>query len=648
MRAYLIHFFVVVLLFTFIPESEASNTPSLSLQQQRQIFQDAREAIRKGQHTRYQKLAKKIPEYPLHPYLEYWELNRNLSKTSNSAIQSFLDTYQDTSLSDRLRYRWLEHLAKRNRWQTFIDFYQPTSDTEMECYYRRALYKTGAKERAFENLEEIWLKGKSQPRACDPLFTAWQEAGKLTPALAWQRVQLAMENNQSYLARYLERYLDNERAEQTQLWRQAHRRPQQHISDPRLRSDTAINRQILAHSVRRIARRNASAAAETWNKLVMKYSFEEHEYEETESYIAVALALQKSPEALHWLSNLPYSDNESVIEWRIVATIYQEQWDDTLYWIEQLSYNDQQTDRWIYWRARALEEEQQDDLANELFTKVAQNRSYYGFLAADRLGLPYQFEDYPLRFPEESYTAVKQLPAVERAKEFYILGDILNARREWYNATQAIQAEELPLLAQIAHQWGWHDRAIYTLGRANYMDDLEIRFPLAHKEQVINYSNKQNIDPSWSYAVIRQESAFASDARSPKGAMGLMQIMPKTGQTIARTLKTKLKNSRQLLEVDTNIRFGVNYLRKVMNRFDDNTVLATAAYNAGSQRVKSWLPEQDSISPDIWIESVPFKETRNYLKQVLAYTAIYDKRLENNIKPLKARMPEITAKPPSS
>uniref|UniRef100_UPI003D0B6CB1 transglycosylase SLT domain-containing protein n=1 Tax=Pseudoalteromonas sp. TaxID=53249 RepID=UPI003D0B6CB1 len=239
-------------------------------------------------------------------------------------------------------------------------------------------------------------------------------------------------------------------------------------------------------------------------------------------------------------------------------------------------------------------------------------------------------------------------PSVIRAKEFYLLKDKLNARREWYYTTQTIPEEDLTKAAQLAHMWGWHDRAIYTLGQANYLDDMEIRFPLAHKAQVVSFSKKQNIDPSWSYAVIRQESAFASDAQSPKGAMGLMQIMPTTGRNIARTLQTKLKSSHQLLEVDTNIQFGISYLRKVLNRFDQNTVLATAAYNAGSQRVKSWLPEEESISPDIWIENIPFKETRNYLKQVLAYTAIYDMRLSAPIKPLKQRMPEIDTKQPAS
>ncbi|MFC1747349.1 transglycosylase SLT domain-containing protein [Pseudomonadota bacterium] len=635
---------LVLTAIIFLPKIAYAEIPLSELQKQRHLFQSAREALKSNQHHYYKRVAKKLTDYPLYPYLEYWDINRKLSSIKTSRVNNFLSTYSDLPLAGRLRARWLTHLAKRNRWQTFIDFYQTSTNTEMQCYYRRALYKTGNKEKALNNLEELWLRGSSQPKACDPLFAVWNEAGKLTPDLAWKRAELAMNNNQSYLARYLERFLDEPRSKQVQLWRQAHRRPDKHLTDPRLRKDTPTNRAILAHSVRRMTRRNASAAATAWNKLVMNYSFNEAQFNETESHIAVALARQGAPEAMHWLVNLADEQDEQVQKWRILTALNQEKWSDALHWLDQLPVQELQKNSWLYWRARALQEEGKQQRADIFFGALAQKRSYYGFLAADQLSLSYQFEDYPLRFSNTDIRTLGQVPEAQRAREFYAIGDILNARREWYALTQKLPTQELPKAAQLAHQWGWHDRAIFTLGRAKYMDDLEIRFPLAHKEQVVSISNKQNIDPSWSYAVIRQESAFASDARSPKGAMGLMQIMPTTGDSIAKELRTKLRNKHQLLDVDTNIRFGVNYLRKVFNRFDQNTVLATAAYNAGSQRVKSWQPKEEELASDLWIENVPFKETRNYLKQVLAYAAIYDKRLTKPIVSLKKRMPSIHPK----
>lgn len=638
-----IHLFILSAAI-LLPSCGHAETAISELQEQRQLFQSARDAIKSNQRNHYKRIAKQLTNYPLYSYLEYWDINRHLSSTKASRVRDFITLYKDQPLANRLKSRWLTHLAKRNRWTTFLEFYTPSSNTEMQCYYRRALYKTGKKEKALEGLETIWLRGRSQPKACDPLFVVWNEAGKLTTDLAWKRVELAMDNNQSYLARYLERFLDEPRSKQTQLWRQAHRRPAKHLSDPRLKKDTPINRTILAHSVRRMTRRNASAAATAWNKLVMNYEFSEEQFNKTESHIAVALARQNAPEAMHWLTNLADDENPEVRKWRILTTINREEWDKTLHWLDQLPEKELQTNNWQYWRARALQEEGKEERAKLVYSALAQKRSYYGFLAADKLELPYKFEDHPLRFSNKDMQKLQQIPEALRAREFYAIGDILNARREWYALTQKLPYEELPKAAQLAHEWGWHDRAIFTLGKANYWDDLEIRFPLAHKDQVVSVSNNQKIDPSWSYAVIRQESAFASDARSPKGAMGLMQIMPNTGRNIAKDLRTKLKNKHQLLDADTNIRFGVNYLRKVFNRFDQNTVLATAAYNAGSQRVKSWLPEEQELAPDVWIENVPFKETRNYLKQVLAYTTIYDKRLTKPVTPLKKRMPTINPK----
>ncbi len=634
----------LLLLLTTLLVSKTIFAGMTTIEQQRQLFQLAREAIKTDQQHEYIRLAQQLKNYPLYPYLEFWHINRHLSTVATNKVRTFFDRYAELPLSTRLRKRWLNELATQKRWQELREFYHSDMGTEAECYHRRALYNSGEKQRAFDGLKAIWLRGHSQPKACDPLFDSWNKAGKLTPNLVWQRVKLAMKNNQTYLARYLERFLNQEQQTQVQLWRRVHTQPEKHLFDHRLEDDTEVNRSILAHGIRRLARRNASVAASAWDKLVKKYAFDEEAFSLTENYLAVSLARQNAPQAMHWLASLADERDPAVRTWRVMTAINQELWGDALFWLDQLQPREQRQNRWLYWRARALDKEKKNQQAVMIFSALAQKRSYYGFLAADHLEQTYRFESRPLRYSQAETKTLLQLPGMQRAKEFYLIGDALNARREWYALTQQLPPEKLPKAAQIAHQWGWHDQAIFTLGKARYLDDLEIRFPLVHRKQVLGFSSQQNIDPAWSYAVIRQESAFASDARSPKGAMGLMQIMPNTGRSIAKDLQTTLTDQRQLLEIDTNIRFGVSYLRKAMNRFNQNTVLATAAYNAGSQRVTSWLPRQGSLSPDIWIENIPYKETRNYLKRVLAYTAIYDKRLTRPIKPLKQRMPLIQAK----
>ena len=618
--------------------SSQASTPQLL--QQRANFATARSALKQGRLTQYRKLAGKLTDYPLYPYLEYWDINRNLNSTSAEQISTFLERNQDLPVSERLQHNWLKRLAQQGRWQEFAQYYDGSSSPEMKCYYRRAQYKTGNKAAAFEGLEELWLVGKSQPRACDPLFSAWQEAGYLSKQLVWQRIVLALNNGQVYLARYLERFLDNEQRQWSKLWRDIHRHPEKLINHPRLKQDIPIVRTILAHGIRRMTRNNPSRAADVWDKLVMAFAFSEQTFKKTEQTIAVALARKDAPEAMHWLGSLD-SDAEAVREWRILTSLNHDDWEDAIFWIYQLPQADQQSLRWRYWLARALEETGKPNRARMIYAELAKTRDYYGFLAADKIGARYDFEDHPLTFSRAELAVIENLPGMLRAREFYQLDDSLYASREWYATIKGLNNIDSQKVARITHEWGWHNRAIHSLGEAKYLDDLEIRFPLAHKQQIHFNAARQKVDPSWAYAVIRQESAFAPDARSPKGAMGLMQIMPSTGRLIARDLNTQLRSKMQLLDANTNIRFGISYLRKVMNRFDDNTVLATAAYNAGSQRVKSWLPEEGQIAPDIWIENIPFKETRNYLKQVLAFSAIYDERQQRPITPLQQRMPPI-------
>jgi soluble lytic murein transglycosylase len=630
-------------LFIFPLQQLAAATPETSLSQQRALFQTARDALKNGRHAQYQKLARQLQEYPLYPYLEYWRISQDLSKADSATVENFLTQYADTPLANRLRLSWLDQLAKQEQWPQFITFYTPNKSAELECYYRRALYKIGDKQAAFKDMEKLWLTADALPRVCDPLFSAWREAGVLNEEMVWRRVELIMREGDIYEARALEPYLSKAQRHWSKLWREVHLHPENALTDQQLKENTPINRAILAHGVRRLARLNPLMAAEAWNKLIMEYGFSEEEFNRTEAQIALALARAKAPEAMKWLTNLSAHDNPAVREWRVLTAINQGKWDEALLWMNQLTADEQRNERWQYWRARAFEATGKPERARPAYVEAAKNRDYYGFMAAERIGVPYEFEDKPLQFPAAEMEAARALPAVQRVREFYALGDISNARREWlYLIQQGDKTTQLKA-ARLAHEFGWHDRAIFALGRADYMDDLEIRFPLAHREQVVNNANVQKIDPSWAFAIIRQESSFASDARSPVGALGLMQIMPNTGKVIAKDLSTRLRESSQLLDIDTNIRFGISYLRKMLNRFDQNTALATAAYNAGSQRVKGWLPKDENMEPDLWVENIPFKETRHYVKQVLAFAAIYDARMTRPVTPIKQRMPLIQA-----
>ncbi len=618
-------------------------TPEPILQQQRTDFNAARQAIRDNQPTALQQLKRRLEGYPLYPYLDYWHFNRQLTRITAAKIHRFIEQNSDTPLAKRLRYRWLNAIANAGQWQKLLQYYQPSHNIALQCHFRRALYKSGDHERAFEEIEQLWLVGKSQPSACDPLFRVWQETPLFTTELAWQRVVLAMNSGELYLSRYLERFLTPEQRTKVQLWRKIHRSPEKMAHIDALKSDTPWNRDVLLHGIKRLARRHPLKAAQQWDGLLTHYAFSGQQIVDVEKYIALRLALRGEPEAKQWLISLADDSDPKVREWRVLTALNDSDWEETLFWINNLYPSEQNKSRWRYWRARALQQLEQESHAQEIYSALAATRSYYGFLAADQINRPYQFDDRPLAYSAKELSDVAQLPGIKRAREFYALGDMLNARREWRATTQQLTTEENQKAAKLAQQWGWHDRAIATLSTTKYRNDLALRFPLAHRDKIYRHADAFNIDPSWAYAVIRQESAFVSDARSPRGALGLMQIMPSTGKLVAKELKTTLRHQHQLLDINTNIRFGINYLRKVMTRFDQNMVLATAAYNAGSSRVKNWLKTNKMTTADQWIERIPYRETRSYLKHILAYTVIYDQR--RNIPPtaLKQRMPAIPA-----
>jgi soluble lytic murein transglycosylase len=300
--------------------------------------------------------------------------------------------------------------------------------------------------------------------------------------------------------------------------------------------------------------------------------------------------------------------------------------------------------RWSYWTGRALESLGWHDDADTLYAELARERSYYGFLAADRIDADYQLNHRTLEYNDHELRLLAAQSGAMRARELFSLGRTVDARREWRMFTRGMSGDALARAAKLAYNWGWHGRAIMTVARTSHLDDLEMRFPLAYHDRVLEQARDKRLNPAWVYAIVRQESAFIADARSPAGAIGLMQIMPGTGRIIGRSLDKPLKNRRQLYDADVSLEFGSTYLRSLLDQLDEHPVLAAAAYNAGPHRVERWRPAEQTISADLWIENVPYRETREYLRRVVAYTTIYEQRLGRESARLSARLAPIPAR----
>ncbi len=610
---------------------------------QRKLFLAAEKALDKGRKALYRQLLKGLEDYPLRPYLEYRELRARLKEADPDEVAEFLERNRQTPLARLLRIRWLNLLAARKDWKNYLRFYEPEKNVTRRCHHLTALLETGREKEALARVPELWLHGRSRPAACDPVFLAWRKAGGLTPALVWKRLELAMGLGQVKLARYLRGLLPKEERGLADLWIALRGDPDRALSDPRLKDDHPARPALLRYAAVRKARLAPLEAAGFWERLQRKYGLDEPAPAEMHRIASRKLVREKRPEAWrYYLSLDDRADDPVVQEQRILAALYRQQWEEALAWIEALPPRTREEERWRYWKARSLEQLGERGRAEPLFRELAAERSFYGFLAADHAGLPYNLSHAPVPVPDELVEAVARRPAARRARELVALGRWTDARREWRFLTRQLSQEEQQAAARLARSWAWHDQAIFTLARTGYWEDLELRFPLEHEETVESHAGERGLDVSWVFGVIRQESAFNPRVRSHAGALGLMQLMPATARYVARKLlgQKKAPGRRELTTPEINIRLGTTYLSDVLERLEQNPVLATAAYNAGPHRVTRWLPDQQ-LPADLWIELIPFRETRQYVKRVFTYAVIYDHRRKAEIVRLSERLRPI-------
>lgn len=614
-------------------------------QNQRKLFLAAEQALAAGDRSQFDRFANQLKSYPLHSYLRYAALQADMESIETTVAQAFLDQQKDAPLANRFRKRWLAHLAKHRRWGDYLRFYDARLGTTYRCHAINALLQTGQRNEALQQVESVWLHGRSQPSACDPVFEAWRQAGKLTGQLVWQRIALAMDANQTGLAKYLGRYLSKPDRVWLNQWRKLHGNPEFALDKQAFAKPHPYRTPMLAHAVKRQANRDAVKALRLWRQLGKRLRFNVNDAYDVERRIALNLVRAETDEGYAFLDTVqPRAEDTRLQEALLQAALYRQDWPKILQWTAQLPSEVQSEENRRYWYARALEATGDNQTAARIYLELAGRRSYYGFLAADRVTTDYHLEHVQTPVAPDSVAKISTRPAVLRARELRALSRWIDARREWRYATKSLNKQDLMAAAVLAESWGWHDQAIFTLAKTHYWDDLELRFPVRHRDTVTDNAQRHSLDPAWVFAVVRQESAFMEDAHSRAGARGLMQLMPATARLVAKkVLSRKPPRLTELYEPDTNIGLGTAYLRRVLNRLGDHPVLATAAYNAGPHRVERWLPDE-SIDSDIWIEVVPFRETRGYLRRVMAYTVIYEKRLGIETQRLSDRMRPVQSR----
>ncbi|RUM94418.1 MAG: hypothetical protein DSZ28_03265 [Thiothrix sp.] len=596
-------------------------------------FLQAEKALKAGNLVRYYQFKDTLVDYSLAPYLEYSEALKNLANSKK--VENYLELNSGTYLADKLHYRWLKWLGKRSRWKQFHAIYKTSENTKLQCYHVRAAISQGDAEKVVDEALVLWMTGKSQPDECDPIFKYLDKHEHLTNDLRWQRIGLAMEKGNLSLARFLAKKLPTSWKRSFKQWIKMHKKPLRGLSKVKKWKDNSRNRDLLVHSVKRYSRSDTKAAWNLWrNELKSRFSFSPDQINEVERHLVLRAAWRHMPEAADWFKQVPASVfNKEAREWRIRTAIRAENWQAAIKYINGLPKDERQDEEWLYWRARSFEAMNQSTAARLIYGKLANHTSYYGFQAAEKLDRDYTFTNEPV-IDETAARKVEQLaqePVFQRIRELYDIGRPVDAYREWRFVIDHMSVEERRVAARLAHNWEWHFTAIVTTAQAGHFADLDLRFPLLYQKEVNLEAGRQKLNPSFVYGVIRRESAFRETAVSPAGALGLMQVMPRTARRMSKKMGMRKLSRTQIKKAHYNIKLGSRYLRQVLDQYDNHEILATASYNAGPHRVKKWLPEENVLAADIWVDSITFDETREYVKAVLFYSTIFDWKLDNKV-----------------
>ncbi len=627
--------------FLISPVTQAAST---LLSEQQRDFLAAEKAFKKGDMATYRSLKSGLQDYVLYPYLAFAEARAGVA--NKATVNRFREQFSETPMSARLLTSRLNYLGKKGQWREYLEIYQGSSSAKYQCYALRAQGAIkGRDEDWFYAVKDIWLTGKSLPPVCNPLFNNFYASDKITSSLILKRVQLAIEKKNLSLAKFLSKKLNEGDARWYRLWLAMHNQPLETLESVLSAKESAPLGDAIVHGVLRYARKDTVAAWDFWrDELRQRFDFSQKHIDEVEGKLLLRAAWRHLPEAHGWFSLVSDSSlNDEARQWKVRTAIRQGDWTMALEGIDNLPAGESDERQWQYWRARALEQTGANKAANKIFQSLAKTTSYYGFLSAERLELPHQFTSIPA-VSKDNAGAVDGLlerAGILRAKELLALDRKVDAMREWRHQTSQMSKAEKKLAATLAQRWGWHFAAILTVAKAGHLQDLELRFPLAYREEVERAAKKHGIDPSWVYGVMRRESAFRETAVSPAGALGLMQLMPATAKEVVRKLGLPKHSKKDLKTAAKNINLGAFYLKEVKDTYGGHEILATASYNAGPHRVKTWLPDEGVLEADVWVDSITFDETRAYVKAVFFYTAIFERKLYGSSGKLSERMPLV-------
>ncbi len=580
-----------------------------------------------------------LRDHPVYGWLEYSALRRNIDNLGNAQAQDFLKRYQGQAVADAFRAAWLPALARRQDWPALLANWQPSNDPGLRCAELNARQATGKADAQWTaDAQALWRSsGKSLPDACDPVFAVLSSRGGLTPAMRWERIDAAADAQQPAVMRAAARGLPAAELAQANDYAAFVEKPDARaLNWPK----TERSRRIATDALEKLANTDPDAAERQLPQYTQALGLSAEQQARVRYQIALWTVASYLPDSARRLAAVPETAyDERLHEWRTREAMARGDWPAALTAIEKMPAAQRNDSRWRWFQARLLDKTGKPADALPLYRAAAREPTFHGFLAADKLQQPYALCPWNPNDGTPARAAVARDPALVRALELFKLDRPAWAAREWADALSRFDDAQRRLAVEVAGEHGWFDRAVFTLKGPQEMRLYALRFPLHHGDSIRREAARNALDPAWVAAEIRAESTFNPQARSPANARGLMQVLPATGASVAKSIGLSgYGGADSLYDPDTNIAIGSAYLRQLQDKYGGLPYVTIAAYNAGPTPTARWQTQRPNFDPDFWIETISYKETREYVARVLAFSVIYDWRLNGKAVPLSERM----------
>ena len=584
-------------------------------------FLAAREAYRAGAAARLDQHAARLKGHLLEPYVAYWQLAMRLERASTEDVRAFLAAHRDGPLAERLRKEWLKALGRRGEWELFNAELPllAADDIEITCYTLRGRLLINASD-TLPEARPLWFVARNLPDSCTPLFEALVAAGMLSNDDLWTRVRLALEAGQVRVARRVAEWLPAGQAPEARVLESVASNPAGYLERPQaFKLKSRAGREAVLFAVHRLARTSPQQAARHWLKIEERFSREDRAY--LWGMLGYLGAMRHDSEALDWYTRAgDLSDLQ--LAWKARAALRARDWQQVHASIDAMTGTESSDPAWRYWKARALKAQGHAEAAAALLAPLAAEFNFYGQLAQEELGGKITAPAARYKPGAEDVRAMSQHPGLRRALALYGLDLRAEANREWLWAIRAFDDRQLLAASEVALRHELYDRAINTADRTVALHDFNLRYLAPYREVLNAHTAQLELDEAWVYGLIRQESRFIPGARSRAGASGLMQLMPGTARWVAKKLGLKDWRWSRVTELDVNVSLGTYYLKHVLDTLDGHPVLASAAYNAGPGRARAWRSPA-ALEAAVYAETIPFNETRDYVKKVMANATYY-------------------------